>query len=188
TNQLLEHKKTGEAGVYQRFAEASSEEAWQEPLEKVREAMLAKNTEIYSDSSHALEQANQSINRRIPDCYDVMHSLHQLCHFGHFQLTEHLMKVREMLASLGEAHSAFNTVLALKLKGINARFADLTGWEAAEPLPFKEMIEHHFQGIDFSKEMVIGPGYTHCTEGLMTTYDRGYAEMTFTQVAAATGA
>ncbi len=188
TNQLLEHKKTGEAGVYQRFAEASGEEAWQEPLEKVREAMLAKNAEIFTDKTHALEQANQFINSRIDDCAEVMHSLHQLCHFGHFQLTEHLMKVREMLASLGEAHSAFNTVLALKLKGINARFADLTGWQAATPLPFTEMIEHHFKGIDFSKELVIAPGYTHCTEGLMNTFDRGYTEITFAQIAAATGA
>ncbi len=109
-----------------------------------------------------------------------MHSLHQLCHFGHFQLTEHLMKVREMLALLGEAHSAFNTVLALKLKGIiNARFADLTGWQAATPMPFAEMIEHHFKGIDFGTELVIAPGYTHCTEGLMNTFDRGYTEIAF---------
>ncbi len=50
------------------------------------------------------------------------------------------------------------------------------------------MIEHHFKGIDFSKELVIAPGYTHCTEGLMNTFDRGYTEITFAQIAAATGA
>ncbi len=65
TNQLLEHKKTGEAGVYQRFAEASGEEAWQEPLKKVREAMLAKNAETFPDSAHALEQANQFISQSV---------------------------------------------------------------------------------------------------------------------------
>src|SRR5690554_7638078 len=84
TNQLLEHKKTGEPGVYQRFAEASGEKAWQEPLEQVREAMLTKNQEIFAHNTHALEQANQFINTRIADCTEVMHSLHQLCHFGHF--------------------------------------------------------------------------------------------------------
>ena len=156
TNQLLEHKKTGEPGVYQRFAEASSDEAWQQALEAVREAMLAKNAEIFGDNSHALQQANQFINGRIDDCTHVMRSLQQLCHYGHFQLAEHLMKVREMLASLGEAHSAFNTVLALKLRGINARFADLTGWQQSRaPLSFEETITEHFKDFDFASELVV---------------------------------
>ena len=43
TNLLLEHKKTGEPGVYQRFADAQSEGAWREALEGVRQRMLAKN-------------------------------------------------------------------------------------------------------------------------------------------------
>lgn len=189
TNQLLEHKKTGEPGVYQRFAEASSDEAWQQALEAVREAMLAKNEEIFSDNSHALQQAGQFINGRIDDCIHVMRSLQQLCHYGHFQLAEHLMKVREMLASLGEAHSAFNTVLALKLRGINARFADLTGWQQSQaPLSFENTIAEHFKDIDFASELVVAPGYTHCSEGLMNTFDRGYTEITFAQIAAATGA
>ncbi|TDQ37237.1 aspartate kinase [Thiopseudomonas denitrificans] len=189
TNQLLEHKKTGEPGVYQRFAEASSDEAWQKALEAVREAMLAKNAEIFGDNSHALQQANQFINGRIDDCTHVMRSLQQLCHYGHFQLAEHLMKVREMLASLGEAHSAFNTVLALKLRGINARFADLTGWQQSRaPLSFEDTITEHFKNFDFASELVVAPGYTHCREGLMNTFDRGYTEITFAQIAAATGA
>ncbi len=37
-------------------------------------------------------------------------------------------------------------------------------------------------------ELVIAPGYTHCTEGLMNTFDRGYTEITFAQIAATTGA
>ena len=41
TNLLLEHKKTGEPGVYQRFADAQSEGAWREALEGVRQRMLA---------------------------------------------------------------------------------------------------------------------------------------------------
>ena len=189
TNQLLEHKKTGEPGVYQRFAEASSDEAWQQALEAVRAAMLAKNEEIFGDNSHALQQASQFINGRIDDCTHVMRSLQQLCHYGHFQLAEHLMKVREMLASLGEAHSAFNTVLALKLRGINARFADLTGWQQSQaPLSFEETIAENFKDFDFASELVVAPGYTHCSEGLMNTFDRGYTEITFAQIAAATGA
>src|SRR5690554_10134 len=188
TNRLLEHKKTGEPGVYQRFAETSGAEAWLEALEQVREQMLDKNAEIFSDNQHALEQANSFIGGRIDDCASVMNSLHQLCHYGQFQLAEHLIKVREMLASLGEAHSAFNTALALKLRGINARFVDLTGWQAKQQLPFAQTIAEHFQDMDIGKELLIAPGYTQCSEGLMNTFDRGYTEITFAQIAAATGA
>ncbi|HAG20934.1 MAG TPA: aspartate kinase, partial [Pseudomonas sp.] len=187
TNLLLEHKKTGEPGVYQRFADAQSEGAWREALEHVRQRMLAKNAELFS-SEYELHAANQFINSRIDDASECMHSLQKLCAYGHFQLSEHLMKVREMLASLGEAHSAFNSVLALKQRGVNARLADLTGWQQEAPLPFEEMIASHFAGFDLNRELVVATGYTHCAEGLMNTYDRGYSEITFAQIAAATGA
>ena len=98
TNLLLEHKKTGEPGVYQRFADAQSEGAWREALEGVRQRMLAKNAELFS-SEYELHAANQFINSRIDDASECMHSLQKLCAYGHFQLSEHLMKVREMLAS-----------------------------------------------------------------------------------------
>lgn len=187
TNLLLEHKKTGQPGVYQRFAEASGGEAWREALEDVRRQMLAKNAELFAGTpEHA--DADAFINSRIDDAADCMLSLQRLCAYGHFQLSEHLMKVREMLASLGEAHSAFNTVLALRARDVNARLADLTGWHLEAPLPFEEMIRQSFEGIDFERELVVATGYTHCAEGLMNTFDRGYSEITFAQIAAATGA
>ncbi len=187
TNLLLEHKKTGEPGVYQRFADAQNEGAWLEALQTVRQRMLEKNAELFSGDfeRHA---ADQFINSRIDDARECMSSLQRLCAYGHFQLGEHLMKVREMLASLGEAHSAFNAVLALKHRGINARMVDLTGWHCDSPLPFEDMVRESFEGVDLSRELVIATGYTHCAEGLMSTFDRGYSEITFAQIAAATGA
>ena len=187
TNLLLEHKKTGEPGVYQRFADAQNEGAWLEALQTVRQRMLEKNAELFSgDFEH--HAADQFINSRIDDARECMSSLQRLCAYGHFQLGEHLMKVREMLASLGEAHSAFNAVLALKHRGINARMVDLTGWHCDSPLPFEDMVRESFEGVDLSRELVIATGYTHCAEGLMSTFDRGYSEITFAQIAAATGA
>lgn len=187
TNLLLEHKKTGEPGVYQRFADAQNEGAWLEALQTVRQRMLEKNAELFSgDFEH--HAADQFINSRIDDARECMSSLQRLCAYGHFQLSEHLMKVREMLASLGEAHSAFNAVLALKHRGINARMVDLTGWHCDSPLPFEDMVRESFEGVDLSRELVIATGYTHCAEGLMSTFDRGYSEITFAQIAAATGA
>ena len=187
TNMLLEHKKTGEPGVYERFADAHNEDAWLEALDNVQQAMTAKNAELFK-GEYELQAANRFIEGRISDVRDCMVSLQQLCSYGHFQLTEHLMKVREMLASLGEAHSAFNTVLALKKHGINARLADLTGWNQREPKAFQDMVRDSFAGIDFNSELVVATGYTHCSEGLMNTFDRGYSEITFAQIAAATGA
>lgn len=187
TNLLLEHKKTGEPGVYQRFADAQNEGAWLDALQDVRQRMLAKNAELFPGEfeRHA---ADQFINARIDDARECMSSLQRLCAYGHFQLGEHLMKVREMLASLGEAHSAFNAVLALKHRGINARMVDLTGWHCDSPLPFEDMVRESFKDVDLSRELAIATGYTHCSEGLMNTFDRGYSEITFAQIAAATGA
>ncbi|GGC98951.1 aspartate kinase [Halopseudomonas salina] len=187
TNLLLEHKKSGEPGVYERFADAQNEDAWLDALDAVLVSMQAKNAELFS-GEYERQAADRFIEGRIGDVRDCMLSLQQLCTYGHFQLTEHLMKVREMLASLGEAHSAFNTVLALKKYGVNARLVDLTGWNQAEPKPFLEMIKDSFAGIDLSKELVVATGYTHCSEGQMNTFDRGYSEITFAQIAATTSA
>lgn len=187
TNLLLEHKKTGEPGVYQRFADARNEGAWLDALEGVRQKMVQKNAELFQ-SDFELRAANQFINARIDDARECMSSLQRLCAYGHFQLDEHLMKVREMLASLGEAHSAFNSVLALKHRGVNAKMVDLTGWHRDAPLPFEEMVRESFAEVDLARELVVATGYTHCSEGLMNTFDRGYSEITFAQIAAATGA
>ena len=187
TNALLEHKKTGEPGVYERFANAHNEDAWLDALDAVLARMKAKNAELFK-SEYELQAADRFIEGRISDVRDCMLSLQQLCSYGHFQLSEQLMKVREMLASLGEAHSAFNTVLALKKRGLRARLADLTGWNLSEPKSFQDMIKDGFQDIDLSRELVVATGYTHCREGLMNTFDRGYSEITFAQIAATTGA
>ncbi|SDU18002.1 aspartate kinase [Halopseudomonas salegens] len=187
TNALLEHKKTGEPGVYERFADATNEDAWGDALDTVLETVLVKNAELFP-GKYERQAADRFIEGRISDVRDCMTSLQQLCSYGHFQLEEHLMKVREMLASLGEAHSAFNTVLALKTAGINARLVDLTGWNQSQAKSFQDMIKDSFDGIDLSKELVVATGYAHCSEGLMNTFDRGYSEITFAQIAATTGA
>jgi len=187
TNLLLEHKKTGESGVYDRFANAASDEAWEKALNEVEARMLEINGELFN-TEFEQTAADSFVIERIKDVRDCMKSLQHLCSYGHFQLDEHLMKVREMLASLGEAHSAHNSVLALRKAGINARFADLTGWQLEKPLPFDEMIASCFSDIDVATELVIATGYAHCDEGLMNTFDRGYSEMTFSKIATVTAA
>lgn len=186
TNLLLEHKKTGEPGVYARFAEAENELAWKENLEQVRKEMLAKNAELFSGEDR--HKADQFILERIKGAENCMENLQKLCSVGHFQLEDHLLRVREMLASLGETHSAFNSVLALNNAGVNARFVDLSGWHQEQPLSFDDMIKTHFEDIDLTRELPIATGYAHCSEGVMRTFDRGYSEMTFSKIATITGA
>ncbi|WP_136678757.1 aspartate kinase [Neptunomonas sp. XY-337] len=186
TDRLLEHKKTGEAGVYSCFAEAEEPYAWQEMLSEVEEQLVDINTEMFSGAT--LAQANSFIRTRVSEVKNCMTNLHALCSYGHFQLQQHLANVREMLASIGEAHSAYNSTLLLQTHGVNARFVDLTGWKQATELPIDQLITQTFSGIDCSKEIVIATGYANCQEKLMKTFDRGYSEMTFSKIASITGA
>lgn len=51
TDRLLEHKKTGAAGVYTLFARARSKSAWVEAIAEAHPEMRRLNAEIFGDSS-----------------------------------------------------------------------------------------------------------------------------------------
>ncbi len=187
TNLLLEHKKTGEPGVYAHFASDDNHWSWVGALAKVAEQMQSINADLFDDLS-LRQQADQFITERIEGARTCLTDLMRLSSYGHFSLSEHLHTVRELLASLGEAHSAFNTALLLQRDGVNARMIDLTGWRDSESLALDDKIQQAFAGLDFSKELPIVTGYTQCQEGLMKTFDRGYSEMTFSRIACLTGA
>jgi aspartate kinase len=137
---------------------------------------------------HSRKQADQFITERMEGIRSCLLDLQRVCSFGHFQIEEHLATVREMLAGVGEAHSAFNTALLLQGEGMNARFVDLTGWRESDNLMMDEKIHKTFSRFDLSQEMPIVTGYTQCKEGLMKTFDRGYSEITFSKVAELTDA
>ncbi|AHI28499.1 aspartate kinase [Marinobacter similis] len=187
TNELLEHKKTGEPGVYALFADAESDWAWGDDLTKLVKFLTDLNGDLFEDPM-LKQQADQFITDRIEGVRGCLIDLQRLCSYGQFQLEEHLLTVREMLAGIGEAHSAFNTALKLQQEGINARFVDLTGWRDAELLPLDEKLKQAFDAVDLTRELPIVTGYAQCKEGLMRTFDRGYSEMTFSRVAVITEA
>jgi aspartate kinase len=93
------------------------------------------------------------------------------------------LAAREILASLGEAHSAWNSVNIMNNHGINATFIDLCGFNDNEPLTIDERIHKAFQDIDFSGTLCVATGYTKGTEGIMRAFDRGYSEVTFSKIA-----
>ncbi|HLV77745.1 MAG TPA: aspartate kinase [Marinobacter sp.] len=187
TNELLEHKKTGEPGVYALFADAESDWAWGDDLTKLIQLLTDINGELFRDPM-LKHQADQFITDRIEGVRGCLIDLQRLCSYGQFQLEEHLLTVREMLAGIGEAHSAFNTTMKLQQEGINARFVDLTGWRDTELLPLDQKLKQAFDSVDLSRELPIVTGYAQCKEGLMRTFDRGYSEMTFSRVAVMTNA
>ncbi len=188
TDDLLEHKKSGEPGVYAMFAGADSEWAWGDAITKVGERMRAKNAQVFGDTAE-LKTADNFVRERIEGVRSCLLDLHRLCSFGHFQLQEHLITVREMLSALGEAQSAFNTALLLQKKGVHATFVDLTGWrDEGEAPSLDERIGAAFADIDLTTELPIVTGYAHCREGMLRLYDRGYTEVTFSRIAVLTEA
>lgn len=188
TNLLLDHKKTGEPGVFALFANTEEDdEGWREGLQRVQAHMEAINAELFEDDlMHRRSQA--FVRERLGDAERCLSDLRSLCRHGHFALDAYLQTVREMLASLGEAHSAWNMTQLLGRQGINARFIDLTGWDADEHRGLDEVILRAFSDVDLSRELPIVTGYAHCGGGLMATFDRGYSEITFSRIAVLTGA
>jgi len=187
TNRLLEHKKSGRPGVYALFAGSQQDSSWREEFETLREEMHALNAQLFEDPAET-KRANAFIDERLYSAEACLHNLAKLCDHGHFSLEAHLDTVREMLASLGEAHSAWNTAQLLQRDGVNACFVDLTAWRSEEHLPLDDRIREAMAEIDVSTTMPIVTGYAHSDDGLMASFDRGYSEMTFSRLAVITGA
>jgi Aspartokinases len=179
TNWLLEHKKTGEPGVYCKFL---NNEEYETALDELCDKLLDINGTFESIGLN-LAEANSFIRYRIEQAKTYLSSMYQVLASGYVERSNIYLAAREILASLGEAHSAWNSVNILNNNGINATFIDLCGFNDNEPLTIDQRIHKAFQGIDFSKTLCIATGYTKGTEGIMRAFDRGYSEVTFSKIA-----
>ncbi|WP_407496171.1 aspartate kinase [Pseudooceanicola sp. MF1-13] len=187
TNLLLEHKKSGDKGVYALFANADNDRGWHEALDRTADEMIAAHTKVL-DRDADIDQATEWVRTRIEDARNALTDLQRLCNYGHFRLTEHLLQVRELLSGLGESHSAYVTVMLLNRAGVNARLVDLSGWRDEGDICLDDRIQNAMKRVDVTTEMPIVTGYAQCAEGLMREFDRGYSEVTFSKLAALTGA
>jgi aspartate kinase len=187
TNLLLEHKKSGQPGVYARFANNDDDHGWLDALTEVGRAMRAAHGDILGNPGDR-SMADEFVRDRIEGARSCLFDLQRLCSYGHFRLSDHMMVIRELLSGLGEAHSAFVTTLLLQRAGVNARFIDLSGWRDETGHTLSERIAAGLSDVDLSAEMPIVTGYAQCSEGLMREFDRGYSEVTFARIAAHTGA
>ncbi|AHC15504.1 aspartate kinase [Salinispira pacifica] len=187
TDKLLEHKKNGKPGIFSLFANSTGEDSWHQAFRELKILLYRINKNFFGEGE-LLEEANRFIDARLASASGCLTDLDRLCRHGHFSLDEHLSTVREMLASIGEAHSAWNMAALLRRDGVNARFVDLTGWQTSSHIPLDERIIQAFSPVDLETELPIATGYAHSENGLMATFDRGYSEMTFSRIAVLTGA
>ena len=179
TNWLLEHKKSGTPGIYVKFLN-------NENYEEAMDQLLIKLIEINrSMEDIQLDQsiADDFITDRMAKAKKFLKGMGQVISSGYVDRQNIYQAAREILSSIGEAHSAFNSVNILNNNNIKATLVDLCGFDDSEPLSIDERIHKKLSGLDFSKTLVVATGYTKGTEGIMRAFDRGYSEVTFSKIA-----
>jgi len=184
TNELLEHKKTGKSGIYKLF---EGQENYPIKLLALRDRLFDIN-ESFATVGLDLEEANNFIGDRIDQSINILRSMDNVLASGYVSRHELLLAARELLASLGEMHSAFNSANILKNLGYNTTFVDLSGWDDGRQLTIDDRIKNSFDALDPFSTICFSTGYTKGTEGIMREFDRGYSEVTFSKVAVLLGA
>lgn len=179
TNWLLEHKKTGELGIYSKF---ELNRDFNSALDQLLEKLISLNRKFLDIGLNQIV-ADDFITNRIAQAANYLNSLADVLGSGYVNRQNILLAAREILSSIGEAHSAFNSVSILENNGIEAVFVDLCGFNDSEYLTIDERIKKAFKGIDFSRVLPVATGYTKGTEGIMREFDRGYSEVTFSKIA-----
>lgn len=179
TNWLLEHKKTGEPGIYSKFEMRGD---YNGALDDLFGKLILINKSLFKTGLD-INLADEFISTRISQARNYLNSLADVMATGYVNKINILLAAREILASIGEAHSAFNSVTIIRNYDINSVFIDLCGFNDSEYLTIDERIKHGFVGIDFSSTLPVVTGYTKGTEGIMREFDRGYSEVTFSKVA-----
>jgi aspartate kinase len=179
TNLLLEHKKTGQPGIYEMFV---NNEDYNRGLQDVLKKLLEIN-QGFAELKLNLDLADNFITNRIVQAKNYLNSLANVLATGYVNKQNILLAAREILASIGEAHSAFNSVNIIENHGISSTFVDLCGFNDSDFLSIDERIHNSFIGIDYSKTIPVVTGYTKGTEGIMREFDRGYSEVTFSKIA-----
>lgn len=179
TNELLEHKKTEQPGIYQTFAE---DHDFEPAMLKLQDELCSLN-KSFADIGLDVGIADKFICDRVVFAVNILKSMDNVLSSGYVNRTELLLAARELLASIGEMHSAFNSANILQNLGYDATFVDLGGWKDRGELTIDQRIQQTFQNLDPSKTICVATGYTKGTEGIMREFDRGYSEVTFSKIA-----
>lgn len=179
TNKLLEDKKTKEPGIYTQFV---LQQDYEKGIDQLLEELKLLNEEFVEIGLN-LTEANDFLIKRIELTKVYLRSMDKVISSGYVDKNNIFLAAREMLASLGEAHSAFNLVNILQNNGIRAIMVDLTGFHDPSNSTIDERIRKCFTNIDYDHNIVVATGYTRGVEGIMREFDRGYSEITFSKIA-----
>ncbi len=179
TNLLLENKKTGEPGVYHRIAKYQDfHDSLYDLVVKLKEINIK-----YEALGLDLAVADAFIEKHIARAQTYLENLVNILASGYVSKEGILQAAREILASIGETHSAFNLTQILQHKGINARLVDLSGFDDQRAFTIDQRIKEAFSTIELKDCICIVTGYAKGTEGIMREFDRGYSEVTFSKIA-----
>jgi aspartate kinase len=181
TDLLLEHKKSRQPGVYTAFA---SQGAYGEALEAVKLRFFELNAGFKADGLD-VEAADRFIGERVQGVLGYLNSTADLLASGYVSRSELLSAARELLASIGESHSAFNSANIVQARGYDSRFIDLSGWGDPKARTIDERVALALADVGGPPAVTFVTGYCKGTEGIMREFDRGYSEVTFSKVAVA---
>jgi len=181
TDLLLENKKTGEPGVYHRIAKHQD---FHKPLKNLIVKLKSINKK-YVELGLDLTIADQFIENHVTEAQKYLENLANILASGYVSREGILQAAREILASIGESHSAFNFTNILQNMKISTRLIDLSGFNDHLAFTIDQRIKHSFKNIDFANNICIVTGYAKGTEGIMREFDRGYSEVTFSKIAEA---
>jgi aspartate kinase len=181
TNILLENRKTGEPGIYTAFCKG---EACPPLLSALKEKLLQINSS-YADLGLDLRAAGDFLDKRIAQVEHYLQSLSVVLASGYVPTENIYSAAREMLASIGEAHSAFNMNNMIMARGAISTLVDLSGFDDNQPMTIDERISHAFSAVNLEAGIAVATGYCKGTEGIMREFDRGYSDVTFSKVAVA---
>lgn len=179
TDLLLEHKKTGQPGVYTAFA---TQGPYAEALQALKGRFFELNAAFAAEGLD-VTAADAFISERVDGVLGYLNSAADLLASGYVSRVELLSAARELLASIGESHSAFNSANILQAKGYEAEFVDLSGWGDPKARTMDERIRLALGSVGERRAVTFVTGYCKGTEGIMREFDRGYSEVTFSKVA-----
>jgi aspartate kinase len=105
TDLLLEHEKSATPGVYTAFAKQG---AYAEALDAVRVRFFELNARLKGEGLD-VEAADRFIGERVAGVLGYLNSTAALLASGYISRSELLSAARELLASIGESHSAYKS-------------------------------------------------------------------------------
>ncbi len=179
TNRLLEDKVTQAPGIYKHFLLHHNmrphAEALLEHLKSINASLAPVGLE--------LNKANTFIEQRARDLFRILDDLQRILATGYVIKENILMAAREILASIGEVHAAYNTAAILRTHALNAVFVDLSGFKDHRSTSIDQRINRALTKLAPHSSLPIFTGYVKGVEGVMREFNRGYSDMTLAKIA-----